>query len=371
MKRFTAFWQRLMLRLGLRPLDEAEDEDAEFIFTEESDLNYDRDPFLHSLSSLTAADIPLSKPPKNNKKQDKLFEVARSTMLVICILVFVGSIVYLIDNFAQKAEAEILYGEAAAEFEAAGLDFGFLTGETAETAALPAVQPGMVTALSKGNLSGGMMTLTDSISLLASGGASSSGGAHNEELEKLRALLNTYEERNEDVTSYLRIPGVDISYVVVQGDDNDYYLNHTYKKEYLVVGSIYMDYRNSESLLDNHNTVLYGHNIENPGIMFHRVTDFFDAEIFENELIYLYTMEGVFVYKPFAIYSTRPDSGYIRTDFATEEEFVEFCEQMKKRSKLASDVTFDGDERLLTLSTCTNYNNGRYALHAYLVDHIN
>ena len=44
---------------------------------------------------------------------------------------------------------------------------------------------------------------------------------------------------------------------------------------------------------------------------------------------------------------------------------------MKKRSKLASDVTFDGDERILTLSTCTNYNNGRYALHAYLVDHIN
>lgn len=371
MKRFTAFWQRLMQRFGLHPMDEAEDEDAEFIFTEESDLNYDRDPFLHSLSSLTAEDIPLSKAPKTVNKQDKLFEIARSVMLVICILVFVGSIVYLIDNFAQKAEAEVLYGEAAAEFEAAGLDFGFFGGDAPETEAIPDVQPGTVTALSKGNSSGGMMTLTDSVNLLASGGAFGSDGAHNEELEKLRALLNTYEERNEDVTSYIRIPGVDISYVVVQGEDNDYYLDHNYKKEYLVVGSIYMDYRNEESLSDNYNTVLYGHNIERPGIMFHRVTDFFDKNVFENELIYLYTMEGVFVYKPFAIYSTRPDSGYIRTDFATEEEFVQFCEDMKKRSKLKTDVTFDGSDRILTLSTCTNYNNGRYALHAYLVEHIN
>ncbi len=370
MARFRAFRQRLLQRLGIRPTEVDEDEDAEFVFTEESDLNYDRDPFLHSLNHLKAEDIPLSKAPKNTKGQDKLFDIARSVMLVICVLVFVGSIVYLIDNFAQKAEAEVLYGEAAAEFEAAGLDFGFFTGDAPEKEAVPTVQPGTVSALPKGNSAGGMMTLTDSISFLTSGGLSS-GSAHNEELEKLRALLTTYEERNEDVTGYIRIPGVDISYVVVQGEDNDYYLNHTYKKEYLVVGSIYMDYRNAESLAENYNTVLYGHNIENPGIMFHRVTDFFDEEIFENELIYLYTMEGVFVYKPFSIYSTRPDSGYIRTEFATKEEFAEFCEKMKKRSKLASDVTFDGDERILTLSTCTNYNNGRYALHAYLVDHIN
>lgn len=367
MKRFTAFWQRLMQRLGLLPVDETEDE--EFIFAEEAEVNGGRDLFLYSLDSLKAEDIPLSKAPKETRKQDKLFDIARSVMLVICVLVFVGSIVYLIDNFAQKAEAEALYGEAAAEFEAAGLDFGFFGGADSQTASSSAAQSGTVTALSKGSESGGMMSLGDSVHALVSGGAVS--GAHNEELEKLRALLNTYEERNEDVTSYLRIPGVDVSYVVVQGEDNDYYLNHNYKKEYLVVGSIYMDYRNTEDLLENYNTVLYGHNIERPGIMFHRVTDFFDQEIFENELIYLYTMEGVFVYKPFAIYSTRPDSGYIRTEFETEEEFVAFCEDMQKRSKLKTDVTFDGDDRILTLSTCTNYNNGRYALHAYLVEHIN
>lgn len=369
MKWFTAFWQQLMQRLGRCPVDEAEDEDAEFVFTEESDLNYDRDPFLHSLKSLKTEDIPLSKAPKSNKKQDKIFDIARNVMLVVCVLVFVGSIVYLIDNFAQKAKAETLYGEAAAEFEAAGLDFGFLTGDAEETTA-PAVQSGTVTALSQGSASGGMTNLTDSIRNLAADDGAAADGAYNEELEKLRALLNTYEDRNEDVTGYISIPGVDISYVVVQGEDNDYYLDHNYKKEYLVVGSIYMDYRNEESLLDNYNTVLYGHNIERPGIMFHRVTDFFDEEVFENERIYLYTTEGVFVYKPFAIYSTRPDSGYIQTYFSTEEEFVQFCEEMQDRSKLSSDVTFDGDDRLLTLSTCTNYNNGRYALHAYLVEHI-
>ena len=332
-----------------------------FAFTEETELNFDRDPFLHSLKEQTKESVPLSKAPEKVPRGAKIGGILRTALIVICIAVCAGSCLYLIDNFRQKAEAEALYGEAAAEFDAAGLDFGFSFSETTDD-----------THLLKDTAQQSLQALSVSIDKMESGDVSDNAGesAYNEELEKLRALLGSYKERNEDVCGYISIPGVDIAYVVVQGEDNDFYLNHNYKGEPLVVGSIYMDYRCSETLSENYNTVLYGHNIETPGIMFHGVTDFFNNSIFENEYIYLYTMDGVYVYKAFAIYDTRPDSGYIRTEFETAEEFTEFLTQMQSRSRIKSDVQLSAEDHILTLSTCTNYNNGRYALHAYLVDYI-
>ena len=295
-------------------------------------------------------------------------DVVRKILIGVCAVVCAGSCLYLIDNFIQKSRATALYDEAAAEFEAAGLDFGLGFGASSSDTADEADS----TSLSKDQTQTGLSSLSTTIGRIESGEEEEQAEekTYNEELEKLRALLGNYKDRNEDVCSYISIPAVGINYVVVQGEDNEFYLNHNYKGEPLVVGSIYMDYRNSENLSENYNTVLYGHNIETPGIMFHGVTDFFDKDIFYNEYIYLYTMDGVYVYKPFSIYDTRANSGYIRTSFATAEEFAAFCTEMQSRSRLASDVTFDGDEHILTLSTCTNYNYLRYAFHAYLVDYI-
>lgn len=341
-------------------------EDA-FTFTEDKELNYDRDPFLHSLQEMTPQSVPLSKEAETRPRGEKIFGIARKVMLFVCIAVCAGSCLYLIDNFRQKAQAESLYGEAAAEFEAAGLDFGFGKDKTADT---DEDEDGI--HLLKDKSQTGLSSLSSSAQNGAEDDAAedTQNGAYHEEMEKLRALLGNYKERNEDVCGYISIPAVGIAYVVVQGEDNDFYLNHNYKGEPLVVGSIYMDYRCSENLTENYNTVLYGHNIVTPGIMFHGVTDFLNRNIFENELIYLYTMDGVYVYKPFAIYDTRPDSGYIRTQFETAEEFSAFLTQMKARSRIKSDAVLDAEDYILTLSTCTNYNNGRYALHAYLIDHI-
>ena len=37
----------------------------------------------------------------------------------------------------------------------------------------------------------------------------------------------------------------DISYPIAQGDDNEFYLHHTYKKESIFAGSIFVDCKNS------------------------------------------------------------------------------------------------------------------------------
>ncbi len=323
-------------------------------------------PFLQSLREQTPADVPLSCEPEKRSRTKNAGNVVRYFLVFICICVCVGSCVYLIDNHRQKMEAETLYGEAADEFEAAGLDFGFGTAGT------PSDKKGDGLHLLADKAQTALPALSVTLQHMGSSDlpGETGGSPYEEELAKLRALLRNYKDRNGDVFGYISIPAVNIGYVTVQGDDNDFYLNHNYKREPLVVGSIYMDYRCSENLMENYNTVLYGHNIVSTGIMFNGVTDFFDRNIFENELIYLYTMDGVYVYKPFAIYDTRPDSGYIRTDFETPEEYTEFLANMKSRSRISSDVTLDAEDHILTLSTCTNYNDGRYALHAYLVEYI-
>jgi len=338
--------------------------EEEFTFAEEEQLNYEKDPFLYSLGALRKEDIPLAHPVKERTRGEKIIDTLRNIMLVISVLVFLGSTVYLIDNFIQKAQAKSLYNEAAEEFAAAGLQFDFLTGENTENK--NGENP------TAGRSDGPLPSLSENLSRLEGNVSADTAvdSQYNEEIEKLRAVLSTYKERNEDVCGYISIPAVGIDYVVVQGEDNDFYLNHNYKGEPLVVGSIYMDYRCEEDLSENYNTVLYGHNIETPGIMFHGVTDFYDTEIFENERIYLYTMDGVFVYKAFAVYDTRPNSGYIRTDFGTEEEFAGFLSDMHKRSDVKNALDLTGVQNILTLSTCTNYNNGRYALHAYLEEFI-
>lgn len=356
-----------------RNSDPGEDMDRyenELQFTQENDLNYDHDPFLHSLTVLQPEDIRLSKEPEKMTTRMKMQRLGQNIALVVCAAVFIGSCGMLIDNVLQKQKGAALYDEAANEFAAAGLDFG-LQGQTASSALTGSIRP-----LTSGRTDRVMSSLSTRIQEQEQEDFSEipSSSGYNEELEKLRALLRSYQERNEDVYGYLSIPSVGIEYVLVQGEDNDYYLTHNYKKEYLVIGSVFVDYRCNKTMMKNYNTILYGHNVysENgSGSMLHNITEFLDETKFSEGLIYVYTMDGVFTYKPFSIYDTTADSGYIRTSFATRENFVEFAEQMQDRSQIASDYSFSINDRILTFSTCTNLTpNGRYAMHAVLIDAI-
>ena len=49
-------------------------------------------------------------------------------------------------------------------------------------------------------------------------------------------------ERNEDVAAWLQIPGTQINYPVVHGEDNDYYLHHDLNGQETVAGTIFLDY---------------------------------------------------------------------------------------------------------------------------------
>ena len=84
--------------------------------------------------------------------------------------------------------------------------------------------------------------------------------------------------------------------------------------------------------------------------------------------VYLYTFDGIFVFKPFSIHETSYDSGFVDTYFPDGDAFVEFAEWLRDDSKVPNDTKFTEESRIITLSTCTNgAQDGRYALHAKLV----
>ena len=74
-------------------------------------------------------------------------------------------------------------------------------------------------------------------------------------------LKNEYDE----AIGYIEIPNTNISYPIMQGEDNNYYLKHLPNGDSNKIGSIFIDYRNNE--FNDQNTIIYGHNFNN-GTMF-------------------------------------------------------------------------------------------------------
>ena len=147
-----------------------------------------------------------------------------------------------------------------------------------------------------------------------------------------------------------------INYPVVQGTDNDYYLDHLIDGTKNDSGSLFMDFRNAKDLTDR-NTFIYGHNMRS-GAMFGRLGDMGAAEL---ELI---TPDGKYRLKGFAGYVTPGNSDIYQIEFADDEEFGQYLERIRLMSQFDSMTEVTGQDRIVTLSTCAyDYDDARYVLH--------
>ena len=89
-----------------------------------------------------------------------------------------------------------------------------------------------------------------------------------EKIETERMLkVKKLQEENADIVGWLEIPDTAISYPVLQGTDNEYYMNHNYKKEKSKSGSIFLN-KDYDWTIPSTNLLIYGHNIKT-GTMFH------------------------------------------------------------------------------------------------------
>ncbi len=193
----------------------------------------------------------------------------------------------------------------------------------------------------------------------------------NADFKKQQAKLASFKIENPDTYGWIKVDGTNINYIVVKGWDNVYYLDHTYAKFYNPLGTIFADFRNGDNMLDNYNTVFYGHNATYQNQMFNQLTNLLSRDSFNaNRYITVYTTYGILTYEIFSIYETDIAFQYYRIYFNNGYSFISWANAVRDQSLFVREgmAPFTASDRILTLSTCTNgVNTRRYAVHARLV----
>lgn len=173
------------------------------------------------------------------------------------------------------------------------------------------------------------------------------------------------KETNSDVVAWLKVNNTSIDYPIVQGQDNSYYLTHSFDKTYNAAGWPFLDYRVNLNGTDQ-NMTIYGHN-RRDGSMFCTLKDILKPEWYENEenlYISYITEQEEQRYQVFSIYQIEKETYYTTNSFDSEKAFEEFLIEIKGRSKVDFNVDVNSSDKILTLSTCADNNNYRVVLHA-------
>ena len=170
---------------------------------------------------------------------------------------------------------------------------------------------------------------------------------------------------NSDVVLWIMVDGTNINYPVVQTNNNDYYLKHNILKRYSTDGWVFLDFRNS--LNNDRNTIFYGHNLLNK-TSFGSISKMFTKNYLNNSnhQIYVIDNDNIYIYKVFSIYYSQPVTDYLQVEFY-DEEYLNFLNNLKNKSKFKFNEELTINDKIITLSTCTDDNTGRKVVHAKLI----
>lgn len=174
-------------------------------------------------------------------------------------------------------------------------------------------------------------------------------------------------ETNADIIGWLYCEDTPINYPIVQGADNDYYLHRLPDGTYNSSGTIFMDCRSSADFSDL-NTIVYGHNMMNDS-MFGTLPNYKEQSYYEEHpFLWLLTPDADYKLELIAGYVTG-DNDDIYSGVQTAEELLALVEYAADRSTFSSDLALAGDDRVVTLSTCSyEYENARYVLLGRLTE---
>ena len=166
---------------------------------------------------------------------------------------------------------------------------------------------------------------------------------------------------NSDIVGWLRIRALDISYPVVQGKDNDYYLHRTFEKTDNFAGCLFVNSYNMGDFTDQ-NTIIYGHNMKN-GSMFGKLKNFNDPEVFKkSRYFWIFTPDFIYQYRIFSA-SVVDKTGLTYQISFTDDEFDQFISRAYSNSVVDNqDVTVTKEDRIVTLSTCTGDDSTRFVV---------
>lgn len=132
--------------------------------------------------------------------------------------------------------------------------------------------------------------------------------------------------------AWLRLDGTHIDYPVMQTSDNYWFLNHDFYNNESVSGAIFLDFRNAPDFSDKL-SIIYGHRM-NGSLMFSDIAKYRDVE---------YLAEHSF--------------GELIFSGQSIKLHVKEYREITAEDKLYRDLSWQGEKRVLVLSTCDRSNH--------------
>ena len=168
---------------------------------------------------------------------------------------------------------------------------------------------------------------------------------------------------------WLYCPGTSMDYPLVQYTENEYYMDHAANGQKSDSGAIFLDCRNSASLLDEQ-IMIYGNPMAD-GSMFGSLTQYQDQAYYDaHPSMYLITGSQTYRIDVFAAHTASPDISNYPTWFMDKTARKQYIDAMIGKSSIKTAVSMGENELLVSLVTCSDYDagdNARFVVHGVLV----
>ena len=182
-----------------------------------------------------------------------------------------------------------------------------------------------------------------------------------EESQKAAKHVRDLAKKYPQVKGRIIIAGTKIDFPIVQGKNNEFYLDHDFDNRYYINGGVFIDYVHKGDFSD-YNTVIYGHNVR-IGYIFHDLDKFRDKNFIKNHSeIIIDTPIKRRIFDVVCAMDVDVDADYRFNDY-TDEEFKAYLDLIKKSNILKGKALPTKKDKLITLSTCSDIKD-RYAVVA-------
>lgn len=172
---------------------------------------------------------------------------------------------------------------------------------------------------------------------------------------------------NSNTKGWIQVNGTNINYPFVQTTDNKYYLTHSFDNSSNDAGWVFLDYRNNIDNLSK-NTIIYAHSRLDK-TMFGSLKNILKSNWINNTnnyVVKISTEKENTLWQVFSVYHIPTTSDYIKVNFNSNNEFLEWATILLNRSSYNFNTSINENDKILTLSTCRN-NNEKTVLHAKLI----
>ena len=163
------------------------------------------------------------------------------------------------------------------------------------------------------------------------------------------------KEVNEDIIGWVYFTGLSqISYPILQADNNEYYVHRTYdlSSDTSKAGCIFMDYRMADDFSSPY-SIIYGHNVRD-GSMLSDLVRLKDQTLYDEEpYFWILTPEGNYRYQIFSIFQCHRAADVFQRSFdGWGEDFFKWQSELKLRNSMQGDVKLSEDGHVIAFSTC-------------------